>query len=408
MSLAVLAKKSKHYVDRVSGCGHNGFSLNGGYRNQGWVGQDMLGRTLIGTKFRGVEPLGHGGSNGTYSTTVINTCRPCTNDPSIIKRSNMNTAGYISSRLTPRGQPCDETRSSRCAPIWVQKFDPDDHAQSEYIRHLRISATQCTWPDAERQKCRRIARRYGREAALLAGCTEEDVAYAHQGEDKPCSNSSGPYAATAGKNNCTVPCTAASYHIGGKKFYRTQFAKDLPRLAMSCGEYVVSRLMIVKSLPTPPCAAPWPPKMARDAQCKAALITPQDGYRAGILPEKWTNGGRTSMALVRWAEDAEAGDERDRKETREKAKSWAKERFSRRAPLPPPPPPQQAPRLHVTPVPVCKRRPQSTSNTWFYIPGTTPTVPVGGSCSRGIIRAKSRRAGGMLKAAPTYVFRKLT
>ena len=419
MSLAVLAKKSKHYVDRVSGCGHNGFSLNGGYRNQGWVGQDMMGRTLIGTKFRGLEPLGHGGSNGKYTTTVINTCRPCTNDPSIVKRSNMNTAGYISSRLTPRGQPCDETRSSRCAPIWVQKFDPDDHAQSEYVRHLRISATQCTWPDAERQKCRRIARRYGREAALLAGCTEEDIAYAHQGEDKPCSNSSGPYAATAGKNNCTVPCTAASYHIGGKKFYRTQFVKDLPRLAMTCGEYVSSRLMVVRSLPTPPCAAPWPPKIAQDAQCKAALITPQDGYRAGLLPHDWSNGGRTSMALVHWSppsafrpasKDDPAPPTRAarRRKERAEARSWARETFSRRAPLPPSPPPQQAPRDHDTRLPVCRRRPSANGNTFYHSPGSYPSAPVGGSCKRNIIRAKSNRAGCAYKACPTYVFRKTT
>lgn len=258
MSLAVLAKKSKHYTNRVSGCGHNGFSLNGGYRNQGWVGQDMLGRTLIGTKFRGTEPLGHGGSNGKYTTTIINTCRPSTNHPGIIKRSNMNTAGYISSRLVPRGAPCEEGVHTRCGPIWVQKFDPDDHAQSEYIRRLGTLVASTNWPKS--------------------GGTEE------------------PYAATAGPNTCEgVPCRAASYFIGTRKVYRAVFSKSLPEFPLTCGEYTKTRLMIVRHLPTPPCAVPWPPPMARDAQCKGVYVTPQEGYRAGLLPKEWTNGGRTKL-----------------------------------------------------------------------------------------------------------------
>jgi len=383
MSLAVLAKKSRHYIDRVSGCGHNGFSVNGGYRNQGWVGQDMLGRTLIGTKFRGTEPLGHGGNNGTYTTTIINTCRPCTNDPSIIKRSNMNTAGYISSRLTPRGPPCDETRSTRCAAIWVQKFDPDDHAQGQYIRRLRALAAGSTWKVAKDE--------------YVAG----DGRCPRETEDR-----AGPYSSTAGKNTCIVPCTAASYHIGGKKFYRTQFSKSLPLLPMTAGEYTLTRLLVTNGLPTPPCAAPWPPPMARNSQCRSAYVTPQEGYVAGLLPKEWTNGGRTRPP--RWAER----NHRSARTYGEEQKEWARRLFGRReravvAP-PPPPPVQQGPRTHDGPVPVCRRRPRSHSRTWFYTPGTTPVVPVGGSCNRSIIRAKSRRAAGMTSAPPTVVFRNLT
>ena len=297
----------------------------------------------------------------------------------------MNTPGYISSRLTPRGQPCDETRASRCAPIWVQNFDPDDHAQSEYIRHLRISATQCTWPDTDKKQCK-DGHGHGHDSRVT------------------------PYSTSSGKNSCVAPCAAASYYIGGKKFYRAPFTKSLPRLAMSCGEYVGSRLMVVKSLPTPPTAAPWPPKLARDAQCKSVLVTPQEGYRAGLLPEEWTNGGRTSMAMVVWKE-SKIG---NRTKEKEEAKAWARNRFRKHAPapapapLPPPPPPQQAPRRHDSPVPVCRRRPGSNTHTWYYTPGTNPTVPVGGSCVPGIIRAKARRAAGVMKPVPTFVFRNPT
>jgi hypothetical protein len=360
MSLAVLARKSKQYTSPVSGCGHNGFSLNGGYRNQGWVGQDMLGRTLIGTKFRGLQPLGHGGKNGKYTTTIINTCRPCTNDPSIIKRSNMNTAGYISSRLTPRGAPCDETVSTRCAAIWVQKFDPDEHSQSEYIRRLRAHASRCQWPNPA---------------------------------DKD------PYATTSGPNTCVISCAAASYHIGGKKFYRPAFHKDRPRFPLTCGEYTITRLLIVNNLPTPPCGAPWPPPMARDKTCRSVYVTPQEGYRAGILPKEWTNGGRTEISVSEWGIARKGPDGSD------SIKDWAKKMFGSSVPLPLPPPPplQQAPRPFVDDIPVCKRRAQRHQNTWYYKPGTNPTVPVGGSCNPGIIGARSRRAAGS-QNAPTIIF----
>ena len=437
MSLAVLAKKSKQYTNRVSGCGPNGFSLNGGYRNQGWVGQDMLGRTLIGTRFRGTQPLGHGGKHGTYTTTVINRCRPCTNDPNIIKRSNMNTAGYISDRLVPRGAPCEEGVYTSCKPIWVQKFDPDDHAQGEYIKRLAAMVASTNWPKS--------------------GGTEE------------------PYASTAGPNTCTTArdkggptCKAASYFIGTRKVYRAVFSKSLPIFPLTCGEYTRSRLMIVRHLPTPPCAAPWPPPMARDAQCKSTYVTPQEGYRAGLLPPDWTNGGR--MKLL--------GDGSSASSTgavSESTREWARSLFGssddcapedycwtcnpntlncevdpsgygvpyaacqtncRRSgylcknntctksetgqPLaicqatcappppptpPPPPPPSIPPSTPRPPLFRCKRREMIKNNNLYYKPGSGNSVGVGGSCNPGTIGARARRLGGKLKPIPTVIFR---
>lgn len=405
MSLAVLAKKSKHYTNRVSGCGQNGFSLNGGYRNQGWVGQDMFGRTLIGTPFRGSEPIGHGGKNGTYTTTVINRSRPCTNDPGIIKRSNMNTPGYISSRLVPRGAPCEEGVYTRCGPVWVQRFDPDDHAQSEYIRRLHTRCASVNWPKS--------------------GGTQE------------------PYASTAGSNTCEgVPCRAASYFIGGRKVYRAVFTKSLPDFPLTCGEYTKTRLMIVRHLPTPPCAVPWPTPIARDAQCKGLYVTPQAGYRAGLLPEEWSNGGRTKM--IGWntqapadsdgmeehfaaenqaQEDAETGDGAIGVTTTSLAlKAWAKGLFvdtddddhavsgagpslARVRRPPPPPPVQQRYRPYVGPRDKCRRTALVKTSAYYYKSGSGTSVGVGGSCNPGAISAKSRRLGGKLNPTPTIIFR---
>ena len=105
MSIVVLKKKSKRFLDKISGKGttntvngiqySSGFSLNGGYRNQGWVGQGVRGRTIIKTPFRGSVPVGHGGHDGKYPQNIISGAQCCTNDPGIIKRSNMNTHGYV-------------------------------------------------------------------------------------------------------------------------------------------------------------------------------------------------------------------------------------------------------------------------------------------------------------------------
>ena len=385
MSLAVLVRKSKQYTDRVSGCGHAGFSLNGGYRNQGWVGQDLLGRTIIRTPFRGVDPIGHGGKNGTYVTTVLAGGSPCTNDPAIVKRSNMNTPGYISSRLTPRGAPCSLVTATRCAPIWVQKFDPDDHAQSQYIKRVRALAVGAMWPVAPAEyvvgsgRCKRKPE-HVEDGAIGSGSS---------------SRLADPYLSTSGKSSCTSKCGAASYFIGGKKYYMRNmgYTKSLPVLPMSSGEYTLTRYLIVNHLPTPPCAAPWPPPMARDAQCKTAVVTAEEGYRLGLLPPEWNNGGRSDV------------------------REWAKSMFGAPdvapgpPPHPPPPPPRphdlpQQKRVHTSQIGYCDRSYATASNNWYYKPGSEPRAPVGASCNPGVIGAKARRLGGSRVPRPTVIFRK--
>jgi hypothetical protein len=47
--------------------GNSGFSINGGHRNIGGIGKDMK-MSKSGTPFRGLYPIGFGGSKGTYPT----------------------------------------------------------------------------------------------------------------------------------------------------------------------------------------------------------------------------------------------------------------------------------------------------------------------------------------------------
>jgi len=50
--------------------GSAGFSINGGHRNVGGVGQDMK-MSKSGTPYRGTNPIGWGGTNGTYPSAEL-------------------------------------------------------------------------------------------------------------------------------------------------------------------------------------------------------------------------------------------------------------------------------------------------------------------------------------------------
>ena len=172
--------------------------------------------------------------------------------------------------------------------------------------------------------------------------------------------------------------------------------------------------------------------MARDAQCKGLYVTPQAGYRAGLLPEEWTNGGRTKM--IGWntnapvdssgmeehfaaenqaQDDAETGDGAiGASATSLALKAWAKRLFATealdsrpRAGPPPPPPVQQRYRPHVQPRHPCHRTALVKTSAYYYKPGSGASVGVGGSCNPGAIGAKSRRLGGKLRPRPTIIFR---
>jgi hypothetical protein len=54
----------------IDNYGNSGFSLNGGHRNVGGVGRDMK-MSKSGTPYRGVNPIGWGGLNGTYASAEL-------------------------------------------------------------------------------------------------------------------------------------------------------------------------------------------------------------------------------------------------------------------------------------------------------------------------------------------------
>lgn len=73
MSIATLKRKTNAVYSKVHSHGHyglTGFSLNGGHRGLSYIGKDQL-RSKVFTPFKGTEPRGHGGTNGTYDKSHI-------------------------------------------------------------------------------------------------------------------------------------------------------------------------------------------------------------------------------------------------------------------------------------------------------------------------------------------------
>jgi hypothetical protein len=82
-------------------------------------------------------------------------------------------------------------------------------------------------------------------------------------------------------------CKAASYHIGGKKFVRTMYSKNLNSLAMDQSQYMFSGLMAKNNLPTPPCKSPFPITTKANKWCGISYTDPIKAAQAGILPPDW-------------------------------------------------------------------------------------------------------------------------
>ena len=236
-----MKRKSRRFQAPVSGQKKVGFSLNGGLRNQGWVGQGVRGRTLVGTPFRGVTARGSGGCCGTYSKNIVNNkLQVNPGDTKYIKRSTMNTPGHIAATVIyPTSVLVADCSGGTCPTIWVQKYDPLDHAQSNYINDKGIQAI----------------------------CVVD--------------------VSNAGIKRCLPDCKARSYHIGGKKFYATLYAKNTS--AVSSSEYTHANHKLKQCLPPPPCKAPFPIFESHTGWCDINYTTPQDAINAGVLPADWMN-----------------------------------------------------------------------------------------------------------------------
>jgi len=93
---------------------------------------------------------------------------------------------------------------------------------------------------------------------------------------------------SSANNETNAKCKAASYHIGGKKFYRTFYSKDLNSRPTSCSQYTSAGLWKKNNLPTPPCLQPFPMNLSHNG-CDTNYLTPQEAIADGALPSDWMN-----------------------------------------------------------------------------------------------------------------------
>lgn len=240
MSIVVLKKKSLRFQNSISGQGKDGFSLVGGHRNIGSVGPTNLAKSVTRTRFRGTAPMGHGSTNGVYKISVYNSGSCCNNDPNIIKSSVKNNKGAIIQQY--------KWLHSAYPNYWVKSDDsrPESTSQSAYIKVLSSRNSVCV------------------ENKVNSGIKIDDCA-----------------------DNENI-CRASSYHIGGRRIYRTFYSKDLNRYPQSCSQYTSTRYLKKNNLPTPDCLKPFPMTLNHNG-CDKNYLTPEEAIADGALPADWMN-----------------------------------------------------------------------------------------------------------------------
>jgi hypothetical protein len=241
MSIVALKRNSRRFQDPISA---NGFSLNGGHRNIGQVGVTNLAKSVTRTPFRGNIPMGHGGNNGTYVVSIYNSGSCCTNDSSIVKLSTKNTKGHIYE--TFKYPTCTNGNCGKGSQEnWVQTFSPENSSQGIYIQNVVAANGSCVVNKNEK---------------LLAEMPAK----------------------------CQRPCTAGSYHIGGKKYYQEYYTKTNGDGAMQSSEYMRSLFRRRHCLPTPPNIQHFPPAVNHYG-CDTNALTPAEAIEVGLLPRDWRN-----------------------------------------------------------------------------------------------------------------------
>ena len=254
MSINVLKKKSERFQYPISGKGHNGFSLVGGYRNIGAVGQTNLAKSVSRTRFRGIIPMGHGGNNGEFKIVINNSGSCCGNDSSIIKPTVKTNKDAILHQ--------NKWMHSAYPRLWVKNgaTEVENFSQGEYIKNKVVKSATCvvSKTDAGMDSC-----------GAPEGSTPENR-----------------------------KCAAASYYIGGKKYIRQPYTKMLNNLAVSSSEYMRSSLLKKNNLPTPPCLAPFP-FVQNNQDCIRSYLTPEQAIAGGLLPGDWMNCNSVNNPLCK-------------------------------------------------------------------------------------------------------------
>ena len=287
MSIVCMKRNSRHNprVDPISGKGKDGFSLNGGHRNIGGVGRFRMVSNTTRTPFRGNLPMGSGGSNGTYDTTICNSGACCTNDPDIIKPSSVNTSGMIQMRYERKWDSTNETYicprlilNSQYPYSWTQQGNSSyvsTNDQGLYIRKKTMEYGQYVFINAQG----------GSEAVgSEMNCLDKGNTIGNT-----IGNTTSNAIGNAIGNECIGNKSACSYYIGSKKYIRMPYAKNLNQPAMSQEQYINTGGPARRNcLPSPASKQPFPMNLVQGTKgCNSIYNTWQEAQTAGLLPSNY-------------------------------------------------------------------------------------------------------------------------
>ena len=159
----------------------------------------------------------------------------------------MNTKGLIEATVDHPTGVLNAGCTASCKTIWVQDTSSFGHSCGETTRKKKINAAILSLPWTVNDLSRDFITR------------------------------------------CPRDCQAASYHIGGKKFIREPYAKDLNLFSVSPGMYQQAGLMKKNWLPTPKCKEAFPIALNHNSTCQANFKTAAEARSAGALPADWMN-----------------------------------------------------------------------------------------------------------------------
>lgn len=274
MSIVCLKRNARHNrrVDPISGIGKQGFSLNGGHRNIGGVGQFRMVSNVSRTPFRGNLPVGSGGCCGAYDKTVSNSGSCCTNDPSIIKSSSVNTKGMINMRYERKWSDYDQeyicpriVLNSQYPYAWTQPGNSSYVSTSDqglYIREKTQKNGSCVFINPQNS----------------GSCGNYD--------DNDNGDGDGVKI-----YDCRGNPKANSYYIGGRKVVYKPYAKNFNQPAMSQEQYITTGGPAKRNcLPPGPDKKHFPMNLVHNQGidgCDVNYNTWQEAQADGVLPENY-------------------------------------------------------------------------------------------------------------------------
>ena len=192
------SRKYQRYFKPIS---REPFSVAGTVRAQGRVGQTSHTRSNTGTLFKGNTPIGHGGENGSYVSSIVMSCNE--SSPSN-GQSTMSTKGHIMSRIVhPTAVFNTGCSINKCGVVQtVKDFSPENASHSALIKKNNAKSMQVNGGETE---------------------------------------------------NVIIPpascCSDETYFIGTRRFTKSTYTKRLASIPSS--EYVRTRYLY--SHPTEPC-----------------------------------------------------------------------------------------------------------------------------------------------------------